>query len=211
MTHDVAPPAPRGPREARFLAPWVLGLAILGAGCLQYAPLPPAERPASWARPVVLPGVANAFSVDGRLFRGAQPTREGFEALAALGVRVVVNLRTGASDAGLLDGLPLVEIRVPVSPWTANEEDLARVLEALDSSPGPVFLHCYHGSDRTGLACAAYRVAVQGWDPAEAAREMTRGGFGFHRFWSNLLDRAKALDAERLRGMRAAGRRPPGP
>lgn len=38
-----------------------------------------------------------------------------------------------------------------------------------------------HGSDRTGTMCALYRIAVQGWSKEDAIREMTAGGFGFHR------------------------------
>lgn len=31
-----------------------------------------------------------------------------------------------------------------------------------------------------------FRVAVEDWSPEEAIREMTTGGYGFHKVWQNL-------------------------
>ena len=47
-------------------------------------------------------------------------------------------------------------------------------------SCGPFFVHCQHGSDRTGVCIAAYRIVVQGWTKQDAIREMTGGNYGFH-------------------------------
>ena len=46
---------------------------------------------------------------------------------------------------------------------------------------------------------AVYRIIVQGWSKAEAIREMTQGGFGFHPTWSNLPKWIQKLDIDRLR------------
>ena len=40
--------------------------------------------------------------------------------------------------------------------------------------PFPVLIHCEGGSDRAGIMVALYRVAFQGWSPADAKREMIR-------------------------------------
>jgi len=50
----------------------------------------------------------------------------------------------------------------------------------------PMFIHCQHGSDRTGTMCAVYRVKVMAWPKEAAIREMVHGPFGFHRIWTNL-------------------------
>jgi hypothetical protein len=47
---------------------------------------------------------------------------------------------------------------------------------------------------------AVYRIAVQGWSKAEAIREMTEGGFGFHPAWSNLPKWIQKLDIDLIKG-----------
>jgi hypothetical protein len=43
-----------------------------------------------------------------------------------------------------------------------------------------IFVHCRNGADRTGMEIAAYRIAEQGWNTAEARKEAE--AFGFSRF-----------------------------
>jgi hypothetical protein len=56
------------------------------------------------------------------------------------------------------------------------------------------------------MMCAIYRMVMQNWPPAAAAREMQDGGFGFHSVWKNLVKYVEDFDAEALR--RKAGLRP---
>ena len=63
----------------------------------------------------------------------------------------------------------------------------------------PILIHCKHGADRTGLFCAVYRVAFQGWSKEAAIREMTTGGYGFHSIWQNLPTYLRNLDIEALK------------
>lgn len=44
----------------------------------------------------------------------------------------------------------------------------------------PVLVHCEQGFHRTGILCAAYRVAVNGWTLEKAVEEMRLGGFEMH-------------------------------
>jgi protein tyrosine/serine phosphatase len=41
-------------------------------------------------------------------------------------------------------------------------------------------VHCKSVADRTGVACAAYRMAVDGWTLAEAWEELECYGGGIH-------------------------------
>ncbi len=121
------------------------------------------------------------------LYRGAQPTREGFVELQRMGIRTVVNLRSEHSDLQLIQGLDLKYVAIPMNAAFPKEEDFRRFLAvARDPASQPVFVHCQHGSDRTGTAVALYRVAVQGWDREEAIQEMTGGGYGFHGIYFHL-------------------------
>src|SRR5690242_11371061 len=62
----------------------ILGLAVLS--------------PALWAAGVQAPGIPNFQQVNERIFRGGQPTQEGFQSLAKLGVKTVVDLRREGED-----------------------------------------------------------------------------------------------------------------
>jgi hypothetical protein len=46
---------------------------------------------------------------------------------------------------------------------------------------------------------AVYRITVQGWSKAEAIREMTEGGFRFHRIWSNLPQWVQELNIDHIK------------
>lgn len=50
-----------------------------------------------------------------------------------------------------------------------------------DPTSRPVLVHCEQGFHRTGVLCAAFRIAVQGWPLERALEEMDRHGFQMHR------------------------------
>jgi hypothetical protein len=65
----------------------------------------------------------------------------------------------------------------------------------------PWFVHCHHGSDRTGMMVAVYRAVVQGWPMDKAIDEMINGGFGFHEIYRPFtVPFLKRLDIEALKG-----------
>lgn len=52
------------------------------------------------------------------------------------------------------------------------------------------YVHCRHGRDRTGLVVGCYRMWIDGWSEATAAREMDAMGFrwsipGLNAFWKS--------------------------
>ena len=64
----------------------------------------------------------------------------------------------------------------------AEAQTLDRVLKLLaGATPAqPVYVHCEHGKDRTGLVLALYRVRYDGWTEAQAADEMAAMGHVGH-------------------------------
>jgi protein tyrosine/serine phosphatase len=153
-----------------------------------------------WAVRIEKPGLPNLYRVSDDLYRGAQPTAEGFRQLKAMGVRTVINLRSLYNDRAEIAGTGLAYEEIPMSPWHAEDEDAVRFLKLVaDESRAPFFVHCYYGADRTGMLCAVYRIVIQGWTKEEAIAEMTQGGFGFHVIWENLVDYLRKLDVEKLK------------
>jgi protein tyrosine phosphatase (PTP) superfamily phosphohydrolase (DUF442 family) len=159
-----------------FLLTWV--------GC---ASTPTANRPETWAPPVTLAGVPNLYRISGELYRGDQPSPQGMRNLKDLGPKTILNLRSFHSDRDEIGETGLAYEHITMKAWHPEEEDVVRFLKIVtDPKRAPVLVHCQHGADRTGTMIAVYRIAVQDWSKAEAIREMTQGGFGFHQTWSNL-------------------------
>ncbi|MBN2180711.1 MAG: dual specificity protein phosphatase family protein [Sedimentisphaerales bacterium] len=149
----------------------------------------------NWAQRLDFPGLPNFHKVSDELYRGAQPTTEGMKQLKELGIKTVVNLRSLHSDRDELGDTKLGYEHIKMTTISPEDKDVIRFLEIVtDSNCTPVFVHCQHGSDRTGIMCAIYRIAVQGWTKDEAIMEMTKGDFGFHKIWMNLVDYVQELD-----------------
>lgn len=165
--------------------------------CAQTAPSPP--RDPAWAEPVEAPGLPNLHRVSERLYRSAQPTAEGMRSAEALGIKTIINLRGFHSDDELAPGVGLNLVRHKIHTWAMDREDILEGLRLIETSPGPVLVHCQHGADRTGTLLAAYRMVAQGWTREAALREMTEGGYGYHSIWGNLLDLLKDLDIAAMR------------
>lgn len=181
------------------------GLAILlllaGCSCTTTAePSKTVDRQAQWATAIKKEGLPNLHKISPDFYRGAQPTAEGMRELEKMGIKTVICLRAGHSDQEELSGTTLSLEHVPVKTWSPSREDVVRVLKILtDKDRSPVFLHCQHGADRTGVMCATYRVVVCDWTKEEAIQEMTEGGFGYHPIWVNLIGFVKNLDVESIR------------
>ena len=127
-------------------------------------------------------GIGNFGEVTPRLFRGAQPNKRGYAALAKIGINIVVDTRGNRTNSEGKEvrrhGMEYVAI-----PWHCpfpRDEVFARFVRLLKENPNKkVFVHCRLGDDRTGMMIAAYRMAAEGWTADEAMIEMRQ--FGFNR------------------------------
>jgi tyrosine-protein phosphatase SIW14 len=132
------------------------------------------------ARKLAVPGVPSLGEVSSTLFRGAQPTREGFQKLADMGISIVVDLRERGREAERQQVTKL-GMRFVAIPWNCfhpEDTDMSRFLRLLRDNRGKkVFVHCQTGDDRTGMMIAAYRMAKEGWTAEEAMKEMEAYGF----------------------------------
>ncbi len=132
-----------------------------------------------------LPGLANVGKVAPGVYRGAQPDAAGYATLKKLGIKTVINLRTSASEKKAVEEAGMRSIEVPMEMSTDHLAAKVDRVVALMADPAnqPVFVHCRHGQDRTGIVVAAYRMKVEGWRLADAEAEMQ--AFGFNDVWVN--------------------------
>lgn len=137
----------------------------------------------------------NFSKVDHKLYRSQQPGRSDFRRLATDGIREVLSLRWyhNHSSQAKAAGLKLHRIAAKASKITIAQ--IVDALRVIRDAQGPILVHCWHGSDRTGAVIAMYRIVFQGVSKEEAIREMTEGGFGFHgRSFPNIISTILGAD-----------------
>jgi len=115
----------------------------------------------------------------GRLYRSRQPRRFQYPVLVfGRGIRRVIDLRSAGEDPHTFaeersvcrrDGVEFFNI--PVTAQVPTQAQAERFLRLVDTSPGPVLVHCEFGRNRTGMMCAVYRVARRGVPVQRAFRE----------------------------------------
>jgi tyrosine-protein phosphatase SIW14 len=169
-------------RFAKTLQVGIAGLMLCGSAHAQEKPAVAAVEHV-FAQKLAVQGVPNFGQVSPSLFRGAQPSDEGFGALAKMGVGIVVDLRgEGDNEREQVTKLGMEYVAIPSQCSHMTAEGIAKFLAILRDHPDKkVFVHCHYGVDRTGMMVAAYRIS-QGWTAEESRREMESFGFTFkHR------------------------------
>lgn len=175
----------------------LLAVGLAGCGAWPGPTSGPTTGPTSQAA-AGIPGVPAFDKVSPALYRGGQPTAEGFANLRRAGVRTVVSLRTLGSDTSALRGTGLLYLRLSFKHVHPEDEDVLAFLRTVEEPANqPVFIHCRDGRDRTGMMVAAYRVIEEGWSKADAIAEMKK--MGFDVFWSLLESYVEHLDVAGLK------------
>jgi protein tyrosine/serine phosphatase len=125
-------------------------------------------------------GVPNFHQVNEKIYRGAQPTAEGFQALAKMGIKAIVDLRREPeqfqAEQRAVEALGMKFLSVPMTLHAPTDQQVSRVLQELNSNTGPVFVHCQGGRDRTGTVIACYRKIHDAWDSKKALDEANLDG-----------------------------------
>ena len=146
-------------------------------------------------------GVPNFGEVTPTLYRGGQPTAEGFEALAHMGIAIVVDTGRSKRDEALIKKLGMTYISLPWYCPLPKDKVFARFVEITrQNREKKIFVHCRFGDDRTGMMIAAYRMAVDGWTAKEAMQEMHQFGYtAFHHLMCPGLARYETKFPEHLK------------
>lgn len=159
------------------------------------------------AHRIPLKGVAGFAEVSPTLYRGGQPTKQGLESLAKLGINIVVDARSPWRNHEGVEvqklGMQYVSI-----PWRCpfpKDEVFAKFLKLIRNNPNKkIFVHCRLGDDRTGMMVAAYRMALQGWSAQDAMKEMSTSGFArWHHYICPGLASYEAQFPQRLKSSAA--------
>jgi len=126
---------------------------------------PARVRPLAWAQPVIGVELGNFYQLTDKVYRSRQPDDEEMRMLESMGIRSILNLREYHSDEDEARGTRLNLYHVPVAAGDIDDRFVIEALRAIDQAEKPVLIHCWHGSDRTGVVSAMYRMV-----PGVAAR-----------------------------------------
>lgn len=129
--------------------------------------------------------IKNFHRVTDWLYRGGQPDADQIPQLKEMGFKTMVCLRwtTAAIVETRLAARrnELNFVCLPLTYWAfPTRKEIDKFFSVVDDeNMRPIFVHCFHGSDRTGLLMAFYRMAREGWTADRAYEEMV--SYGFHR------------------------------
>ncbi|MFM9486890.1 MULTISPECIES: phosphatase domain-containing protein [Pseudomonas] len=187
---------------------FILAMCLLLVALFNLTPALAADsistRPTDWAQPVEVQ--YNLFQMSPTLYRSALPDSGALPLLERLRVGTVVSFLP-ESDASWLSTAKITQVHLPYRTNHVDDADILKALRTIQTAEanGPVLMHCKHGSDRTGLIAAMYRVVVQGWTKEEALNEMTQGGFGDSTHFKDGIRYMMQADVEKLRTALANG------
>jgi tyrosine-protein phosphatase SIW14 len=160
----------------------------------------PRVRPDNWGKPVIGTGLDNLYQVDNGVYRSEQPDDDDVDNLKALGIQEVLNLREYHSDNNELGEETFKLHRIKMQTGAISEAQIIQAMQVINNRKGPILVHCWHGSDRTGVTIASYRIIFNHWSKAQAIDELKNGGYGYHgRIYPELLNLVENLDVEKIR------------
>jgi tyrosine-protein phosphatase SIW14 len=167
------------------IAAILLSLPLLTATAFAGGPTPTLGSPTeilanhlSSLHPISMPGVsiANFGVVDGHIYRGEQPGGKDYAALAAIGVKTIIDLRGDAKKSAQHDaeaaGLKYINIPIPGYGMPTDAQAVEFLKDVQDPANGVVYVHCAGGRHRTGSMIAIYRMTNDGWSLEKAYSEM---------------------------------------
>lgn len=131
--------------------------------------------------------IKNFGQMDEHFYRGAQPDPDDYQALAALGIKTIVDLRDDPTNYEKANaeaaGIKYVNIRMSDTRKPASEQVETFIGVAKDESNWPFYVHCIGGRHRTGLIGAIYRYNNYGWDFNTVYREMKN--YDYYSRWGH--------------------------
>jgi tyrosine-protein phosphatase SIW14 len=127
--------------------------------------------------------IKNFGCLNETFYRGAQPKDEDYSALAALGVKTVIDLQKNGEDReqAMVESNGMRFYRIGMSDKSRPASEQAELFLKIVNDPAnqPVFVHCAGGRHRTGAMSAIYRMTHDGWTADQAFQEMKRYDFEY--------------------------------
>ena len=125
--------------------------------------------------------ISNFGQMDENFYRGARPKDKDYQALAALGIKTIIDLtdnsRSYEQPAVEAAGLRYVNVPLVDKSYPTADQVNAFLKVVNDPATGKFYLHCAGGRHRTGIMGAVYRFNHDNWNFDQAYAEMLKFDF----------------------------------
>lgn len=134
--------------------------------------------------------IPNRQTINDQILRGGRPSNTDLDQLKSEGYKTVISFENDAKVVAVektyAEHLGLKFISSPIDPWLMPDDVQINQILKVMSEPknSPLFVHCQHGRDRTGLISGLYRVLNQKWNAQNAHDEML--ALGFRKIFKNM-------------------------
>ena len=126
--------------------------------------------------------IKNFGQMDERFHRGARPKEQDLKALAAMGIKTVIDLTDNSREyeqpAAEAAGLRYINIPMTDKSYPSMDQINEFMKVVNDPETGKFFVHCAGGRHRTGVVGAVYRFTKDNWNLEQVIDEMYRYDFG---------------------------------
>ena len=172
----------------------LLSLSVTLGACTATASDEGDATETSTAADSVVEAPPNFLRVRDGLYRGGHPSAGNLAYLQSLGVQTIVDLEISdfieaypwdiSAEERNASARGFTFVRKPMSAFepavsTRFDDQMTSIMDILRgaSAAHPVYVHCRHGQDRTGLVIGIERVELEHVAPADAYSEMLANGF----------------------------------
>ena len=125
--------------------------------------------------------IKNFGQMDDRFFRGSRPDNNDYPALAALGVKTIIDLTDNSMsyEKPAVEAAGLRYINIPmVDKSYPSMDQVNEFLKVVDNpETGKFYVHCAGGRHRTGVVGAIYRFTKDNWNLDQVLAEMEKFEF----------------------------------
>jgi protein tyrosine phosphatase (PTP) superfamily phosphohydrolase (DUF442 family) len=124
-----------------------------------------------------IPGIENGYRLSDNLYSGSDP--HGLETLSALrklGIKTIISVDGVAPDVETAKSLGIRYVHLPIGYDGVPRDQALRMVKAVKTLPGPVYVHCHHGIHRGPAAAAICGMASEGWSQERATGWMNLAG-----------------------------------
>lgn len=129
----------------------------------------------------------NFHEVHPFLFRGGEPNEAGLQKLKDMGIATIIDLRAPSemkiNERDSAQRLGMRYINLVMDSHAPTEKQVDEMMKEIDKAKTlfehgeknkNIFVHCAHGSDRTGCMIGIWRVTRDGYDYPTAYKEMRK-------------------------------------
>jgi protein tyrosine phosphatase (PTP) superfamily phosphohydrolase (DUF442 family) len=167
----------------------LVSLAATSLGCHAPSQSPLLQELTGGHIPAPLPASGDSYKVIGykpgirfyvvqyndKLYRGGDIlTKQGMDALKALGVKTIVAVTPHAEEREWAKEYEMKYVEIPFGWYDMKKADLDKFIATMDSGPTPVYVHCLGGDLRAGILAADYRIYRESWSVEKALDEYYR-------------------------------------